>query len=314
MNHQKSGYLYLLATLIFFSTYEVVSKTLVGKIGPYEINFIRFLIGERFLFLVLVVKKDVRISPRDLFLSTVVGILNVVISMSLAQLSIFCEGAKASVVAVIFSANPIFVMLFSALFNKERLSVNKLLGFVFGVAGLAVIFLEKGDFRFANYASPLLALSSALVFGLYTVLGGKVASRMGSLKMNAYSFIFGSLVLLPLVFATGGSFFGHRSLGYSSARLPRRLRDRSGLSFLLQGTFHHRGSHGLPRLFRETRRREFLRDPSSSASALRFISRPGPPSSSSESGPCSTGRLSPRAWPNGYDRAGGPDLRTWWRS
>ena len=37
-----SGYLYLLTTIFFFSTYEVVNKVIAARIDPFQINFIRF--------------------------------------------------------------------------------------------------------------------------------------------------------------------------------------------------------------------------------------------------------------------------------
>jgi len=36
------GYLFILVTVVFFSTYEVVSKTIIGKVDPFQINFLRF--------------------------------------------------------------------------------------------------------------------------------------------------------------------------------------------------------------------------------------------------------------------------------
>ncbi|HPX27936.1 MAG TPA: DMT family transporter, partial [Treponemataceae bacterium] len=47
----------------------------------------------------------------------------------------------------------------------------------------------------ASIISPLLALLSALFFALYSVLGKKLSKKIGSLRMNAYSFIGGSLLL-----------------------------------------------------------------------------------------------------------------------
>jgi len=194
-----SSFFYLANTIILFSTYEVVSKTLVNKVNPFQINFIRFFIGGIILLAFLAVKKNVFIGLKDLGATALIGIINVVISMNLIQISLFMEGAKASVVAVIFSSNPIFVSLIAVLIDKEKINYIKLIGLIMGVVGIFAIFFEDISLSGTDFISPLLAMLSAAFFGLYTVLGRKVSVRIGSLKMNAYSFIIGSLTLLPIL-------------------------------------------------------------------------------------------------------------------
>ncbi|GAE89080.1 permease [Acetivibrio straminisolvens JCM 21531] len=58
------GYLFLMITVIFFSTYEVVSKTIIGRVNPFQINFLRFFIGGSLLFLFLLIKHDLKIDKK----------------------------------------------------------------------------------------------------------------------------------------------------------------------------------------------------------------------------------------------------------
>lgn len=195
--------MYLLNTVILFSSYEVVSKTLVGKIDPFQINFIRFFVGGLILFLFILFTGNLSIGKKDFMLVAAAGIINVAISMNLLQESLYVHNAKASVAAVIFSSNPIFVSVFSALMDKEKISLHKLLGLFLGVLGIVVIFIEKLDLHSINFKSPVLALLSAVFYGLYTVIGRKASVKIGSLKMNSYSFLIGSLVLLPFLLLRG---------------------------------------------------------------------------------------------------------------
>lgn len=199
LKSNKFGYLYLLTTIILFSTYEVVSKTLVNKVDPFQINFLRFFIGGILLFFVILAKGDIAIKAKDLGKVAIIGIINVFFSMNLLQLSLSIPNSKASIVAVIFSSNPIFVTIFAALINKEKIRLYKIAGLMFGVFGVIMISLNGMKIDLLNLKSPLLALLSAILYGLYTVLGGKVSSKIGSLKMNAYSFLLGSLALLPIL-------------------------------------------------------------------------------------------------------------------
>ena len=153
------------------------------------------------LLIYILITDSPGIGKRDLMQVIGIGVVNVVASMSLLQLSLYVSNAKASVVAVIFSSNPIFVTVFSALLDKERINLRKILGLIAGVIGIIVIFIQKIDFKSLDLLSPALALLSSVLFGLYTVLGRKITMRIGSVKMNSYSFISGSLILLPLMLA-----------------------------------------------------------------------------------------------------------------
>lgn len=189
--------------LFFFSTYEVVSKTIIGKVDPFQINFLRFFIGGSLLFLFLLIKRDVKIDRKSLMIVSAAGILNVVFSMNLLQLSLNVAYAKAAVVAVIFSSNPIFVSIFAAVMDKEKITLFKAAGMFLGMLGIAVISINGQAFRDINILSPLLALMSAGLYGLYTVVGRRASSKIGSIKMNAYSFLIGSLILLSVLLIKG---------------------------------------------------------------------------------------------------------------
>ncbi len=196
------GYLCLLVTLFFFSTFEVVSKTLVDRIDSYQMNFLRFFIGGTVLLVILLAKREAAITGKELLWCIGIGIINVTLSMNFLQLSLYMPDAKASVSAVIFSSNPIFVCVFAALIDKEKISVQKLAGLFIGIVGILTMFYEKLGGGLPGFKSPLFALLSAILYGLFTVLGRKVSSRMGSLKMNTYCFLAGSLAMLPLFLFT----------------------------------------------------------------------------------------------------------------
>ncbi|HEY9061596.1 MAG TPA: DMT family transporter [Pseudobacteroides sp.] len=201
----KNGYLCIINTVLLFSTYEVVSKTLVGKIDPFQVNFIRFLLGGLILILFLLYKRDLKIEKKELLVIALVGFINVVVSMNLLQLSLYMKGAQASLCAVIFSSNPIFVSIFAYFLDKERFNPVKVAGLIFGILGIVIVFYDKLNIDSIDIRSPIFALLSAVFYGLYTVLGRKQAVKIGSLKMNSYSFIAGSLLLLPVMLVIKGT-------------------------------------------------------------------------------------------------------------
>ncbi|HJX24259.1 MAG TPA: EamA family transporter [Candidatus Bathyarchaeia archaeon] len=206
MRYSRNSYLFLLNTIIFFSTYEVVNRAIAQEIDLIQVNFLRFLIGGLFLlpFAVLSMRGR-RPDVRSVLAAVPVGVLNVCISMTFLQLSIIYSGA--AIAAVVFSCNPIFVATFSQVILGEKMSRNKTAGLVFGIAGVTVTFLD--GLLSGNIISMgvLFAILSAIIFGLYTVLGKRVSEPLGSTMMNSVSFISGSLILMPILYLTNKPIF-----------------------------------------------------------------------------------------------------------
>lgn len=202
MNKNTTGYIFLLFTILFFSTYEVVNKIIGPHIDAFQINFLRFFFGGLLLLVFALIKKEAGIGIRDFLLCCVLGILNVVISMGLINISLRVENASAAVTAVLFSCNPIFVSLFSSLIDKEPMNRRKVIALMLGIAGTLLISCNKMQLNLSALLSPVLAMLSAVFFGLYSVLGKKLSNKIGSLRMNAYSFLGGSLILLVLLIIT----------------------------------------------------------------------------------------------------------------
>jgi len=191
------GYLLLAFTIIIFSTMEVVTSTLKGIMNPLQITFLRFFIGG-FVLLPIVLKRKEKIRRRDLLFFCVLGILNIIISMGTLQLAV--NFGKASTAAIIFSSNPIFVLLFSVLILKEKVTAQKIVCILLGLAGIVLI-VFKGNTAGDTAISLLLATVASLTFGLYTVLGKLKAEGISSITMISVSSILGSLFYVPILIA-----------------------------------------------------------------------------------------------------------------
>jgi len=205
------GVVYLLIAIVFFSTFEVMNKIIFEtngvEIGPQQINFLRFFFGGLLLILILIFKRDFKISFKNLLLCGLLGVLVVTISMAFIQFALVAKDSKASIVAVIFSSNPVFVFTICALMGKEKLTAKKGIGIIIGFIGVIVVFLEQLDVTALLKTSSLFALVSAISYALYTVFGRELMKEVGSLKMNAYSFTLGSISLIPVLLIRGEPLF-----------------------------------------------------------------------------------------------------------
>ena len=159
----KNSVFYALMTAVLFVTLEPVSKLIAADINPYAITFWRFLVGSLMLmpFAIKKIKKDsIKITGKDLGIMLLLGTLCICISMVSLQLAVKIADAP-SLIAIIFSSNSIFTILFAILILKEKVTRNKLVALIFGIAG--VLFCV--DFSVGtNLSSVVLAVLAALSF------------------------------------------------------------------------------------------------------------------------------------------------------
>jgi len=119
---------------------EIALKIAGGQFNPIELNFIRFLIGGLALlpFTILYLRKNnVKITGSDWARIALTGLVIVVLSMTLYQLSIGMT--TASVIAIMLSANPIFGLIIGFVFLKEKLSRTNVLALILTLIGLLII-------------------------------------------------------------------------------------------------------------------------------------------------------------------------------
>lgn len=196
---KSKGYILLGITILIFSTLEVVTSTLKGLINPLQLTFLRFLIGGVVL-LPLVIKKREKMQAKDLLFFLGLGILNIFISMGSLQLAI--NIGKASTAAILISSNPIFVLLFSSVLLKEKVTSDRIICILLGIVGITLI-IYKGNIGGDTAVSLTLAVIASLTFGLYTVLGKLKAEGISSITMICFSSIFGSLLYIPVLLFNG---------------------------------------------------------------------------------------------------------------
>ena len=118
----KKGYWFIVLSAFLFSTMEIALKMVSNQFNPIQISFLRFFIGS-IMLLPLALKnlksKKISLNRNDYSFFILTGFICVVISMTFYQLAIFY--CKASIVAVLFSCNPIFVVTFAFFLIGEKL-------------------------------------------------------------------------------------------------------------------------------------------------------------------------------------------------
>lgn len=214
MKRSYSGYIYIVLCAVIFSTMEVMLKAVRGVFAPMQITVLRFLIGGLLLIpfaLRSMKKKGAAFTRADIGFFALTGFLCVAFSMVLYQMAV--TYTKASIVAVIFSCNPIFVTVLARFLLKENIHRNHILALALEL--LAVVIIIDPLHAALDPTGALLAIASALVFSFYSVVGKKRAARFGGIAVTCWSFLFGSCELLAVLLLgrteAGGALFA--SLG-----------------------------------------------------------------------------------------------------
>lgn len=211
MNTKKNKLKYLLGLLfaiLMFSTFEVASKSMHGCITSFQLTFYRFLIGGIILipFALREIKsRSIHFSAKDHLQNLLMGFLLVFCSMAVTQIGL--QLSSASLTAIIFSSNPLFISLFSAFILKEKLTKGKVIGLIVGIVGLFVtcahVFSMKFDVNLSFILGVLLIFAGMIVFSLYTVLNKPRVKKYGSITCTTLSSIYGALTIIPLLAVVG---------------------------------------------------------------------------------------------------------------
>lgn len=198
MSKKQLGIVCIAVTTILFSLMEVVLKGVSPHFHPFQLNFTRFLIGGLVL-LPLALRQLKRRGPdappltaKVLSKMALLGFIGTFISMTFYQLSII--HTDASVVAILFSSNPLFVMLLAALLLNEPIHKHNIAALLLELLGILVI-VSPWNMQLAP-AGVVFVLIAVLTFALYGVLGKRESAAYGAIVTTCFGFLFGSAEMI----------------------------------------------------------------------------------------------------------------------
>lgn len=197
----KKGLIYIILSTILFSMMEISLKLSSNSFNPIQLTFLRFAVGSVILLplaLRSLKKRGCHLSLGDIGFFALSGFLCVDVSMVLYQLAVL--NAPASIVAVLFSSNPLFVILLAFLFLREKIYRHTVVSLIVSIAGLLII-LNPMHMP-ATVTGIALSLLSAATFALYGVFGRSKSVKYGGLGLTCFSFIAGSAEMLLLILIT----------------------------------------------------------------------------------------------------------------
>lgn len=163
------------------------------------------------LFHTLFIKE--KIARKDLLPAAISALFGVA-----ANMLMFFKGLSITTPingAVLMLVTPVFVLLVTALFTRERVAWYKWLGLL--MACLGALYLTGGrglNFNSAYWVGDLFIIGNALSFAIYLVYVKKLMMKYHPVTVSKWNFIFGFLMVLPfgygdLLHVSWGDFPAH---------------------------------------------------------------------------------------------------------
>jgi drug/metabolite transporter (DMT)-like permease len=195
----RRGLLYATVAVFFFATSPVLVRW-ADPLSPYIKTAGRLAVAAILILVLIRLRGEaLRIARQDWPLFAAFGLIAALHFLSyIASLSFTTIAHSLSIV---YTA-PIFVTLFSAWFLHESITGRKWLGVLVAVAGIAVLagFEPRWSARMAW--GDLLALVSAITFGLYSVAGRSQRSRYPLFTYAVLVYGLAALWAMPAAVAT----------------------------------------------------------------------------------------------------------------
>ncbi len=195
---RRRGVFLALLAVLFFATAPLFVRW-ADPLSPYEKTVGRLLVATLALLALMRLRGErLTAGRRDLPLLAAIGLIAAL--HFLTYIASFNFTSIAHSLSIVYTA-PIFVALFSAWLLKEPIARRQWLGVLVAVAGVAILagFEPRWNSRMA--LGDLLALLSAVMFGLYSVAGRGQRARFPLFTYAAMVYGLAALWSLPAAVA-----------------------------------------------------------------------------------------------------------------
>jgi drug/metabolite transporter (DMT)-like permease len=181
----------------------VAIRRAVLELSPVSLTLLRWLIvSGAFLILAPVIGKPrspikKKHIPR-IFLVAFASVGGYHLSLNYAETIV-----SSGLAGLLISFGPIFVVLLSAIFLREKISSQLLLALVLAISGALVLSINA-DLSFAEITGPVAVVLAAFMYAVFSVGSKPLVRDYGALPTAVWAGVLGTIFILPLM---SGRFF-----------------------------------------------------------------------------------------------------------
>lgn len=234
---RNNGLAAILTANVFFGVNIPVTRSLITTwMTPMGYTVTRMLFGALVFWVIGLFQKDERVSPKDMGILAIGGLLGYLGTQFLFSLSL--QHTTPMNFSMLMALTPVVVLLLSAILLKERVPIRKAFGVFVSVVGACAMIYWSGT---ASGTGPhdgrgiLYALGCVLCYGSYLLLTRQVSQRYKPVTVAKWMFLFSALVLLPFIGSglRGQAIYSNAADAIGIAQLAFALLFSTTLAFFL---------------------------------------------------------------------------------
>lgn len=186
----------IIANIIWGAAFPIYKLTLTN-IPPFTFVFLRFFLSAIILF--PFVYKNLRIKVKDLITLFLLSFVGITLTISFLNFGLTLSSSINA--PIIVSASPIILIIGSFFYLKEKLKTKVILGTLISFLGVLVVVLIPFFERGANgtITGNLFLVFAAIFSVIHALLLKKILPKYNALTIVFWSFLIGSIPLLPLI-------------------------------------------------------------------------------------------------------------------
>ncbi len=175
-----------------------VKKLSAAGIDPLQISLIRMAVAAVCfsLFVLIRDKSKFRIHFKDIWMFACTGIVSIVLFNTCYFYTTI--HSQASIAVVLLYTSPVFVMIFSAVFFKEKITMKKIIALILTVCGCVLVAGLIGGSVRISFTVLLTGIAAGLFYALYSIFGEIALRKYDTMTVTVWTFIFGLIGSLPL--------------------------------------------------------------------------------------------------------------------
>lgn len=195
------------AAVVLWGVSFVATKAALREVSPVTLIFTRFALGVAVLFLILKLRREPLIPPRDTWLMlAVMGFVGIFVHQMVQAHGLTLTTAVRT--GWLIGLTPIWSAVLAAVFLGERFGPQKVFGLFLGLVG-ALLVITRGELSSQVLALPatrgdLLILASTVNWAIYSILGRDTLKRLGSTRAIAAAMFLGWAMLIPFFVSAAG--------------------------------------------------------------------------------------------------------------
>lgn len=188
---RKFANIFILAAAVMWGCLGIYVKSL-RELGltSLQISAVRWIFAAVIALVAVFIfdRKKLKIALRDVWLFAVIGIFSSLAMTVFYFLSM--EMTSIAVSDVLMYTSPIWVMIFSAVFFKEKITVKKIASIAFAFSGCVLVSgLLNGTNTF-SFWGVVFGVLSGVAYSLYSIVGKFILKKYDKTTLTVYNFVF----------------------------------------------------------------------------------------------------------------------------